>query len=66
MIEVSQGKEISEVLGSFGLHDKEQRVYLAALPLGQTNLVPLAQAAALPLTTVQSIAQRLKIGRAHV
>ncbi len=60
MVDFSQNKEISEVLAGFGLHDTDQRVYLAALPLGQTNLVPLAQAASLPLTTVQSIAQRLE------
>ncbi len=52
-------KEISEVLSRFGLNAKEQTVYLALLPLGQATLTPIAQAAGLPVTTVQSIMARL-------
>jgi sugar-specific transcriptional regulator TrmB len=52
-------KEISEVLTRFGLGEKEQAVYLALLPLGRTTLTPIARAAGLPVTTVQSIMSRL-------
>lgn len=52
-------KEISEVLKRFGLNEKEQSVYLALLPLGRTTLTPIARAAGLPVTTVQSIMARL-------
>jgi len=52
-------KEIAEVLTRFGLNEKEQACYLALLPLGRTSLTPVAQAASLPVTTVQSILARL-------
>jgi sugar-specific transcriptional regulator TrmB len=52
-------KEIAEVLKRFGLNEKEQSVYLALLPLGRTTLTPIAKAAGLPVTTVQSIMARL-------
>ncbi len=52
-------KEIVEVLGHFGLKEKEQAVYLALLPLGRTTLTPIASVARLPVTTVQSIVGRL-------
>jgi len=47
------------VLARFGLNAKEQAVYLALLPLGETTLTPIARAARLPVTTVQSIMARL-------
>lgn len=47
------------MLSRFGLREKEQAVYLALLPLGRTTLTPIARAAALPVTTVQSIMTRL-------
>lgn len=53
-------KEIHEVLAQFGLHDKDQAVYLAILQQQETTLTPLAKAARLPITTVQSIVERLK------
>lgn len=52
-------KEIAEVLGRFGLDEKEQAVYLALLPMGTTALLPLARAAGLRLTTAQSVIARL-------
>lgn len=58
-MKIAAHKEITEVLEAFGLHPKEQTVYLALLPLGATTLTPLARAADLPLTTVQSIVERL-------
>ena len=55
----SQQKEIRETLERFGLRDREQTVYLHLLELGQTTVTPLAEAAGLPVTTVQSMLQRL-------
>lgn len=55
----SKRKEISEVLTRFGLNQKEQQVYVTLLPLGRTTLTPIANAAGLPITTVQSIMTRL-------
>ena len=52
-------KEINEVLARFGLNEKEQACYLALLPLGRSPLTPIARAAGLPVTTVQSIMARL-------
>lgn len=43
----------------FGLNEKEQATYLALLPLGRATLTPIAHAAGLPVTTVQSIMGRL-------
>ena len=47
------------MLSRFGLNEKERAVYLALLPLGETTLTPIARAARLPVTTVQSIMARL-------
>ncbi|MEK7546483.1 MAG: helix-turn-helix domain-containing protein [Patescibacteria group bacterium] len=47
------------MLSRFGLNAKEQATYLALLPLGETTLTPIARAARLPVTTVQSIMARL-------
>lgn len=58
-LSAARRKEIGEVLGRFGLNEKEQACYLALLPLGQTSLTPLARASGLPVTTVQSIMGRL-------
>lgn len=55
----SDQKEIVEVLADFGLRPNERDVYLALLPLGNSTLTPLAQASGLPLTTVQSVVERL-------
>lgn len=54
-----QAKEVRELLSQFGLHDSEQTVYLALLPLSDTTLTPLARTVQLPATTVQSILHRL-------
>ena len=59
LLTVLQRREIAEILADFGLNDKEQRAYLALLPLGRTALAPLARAAGLPLTTAQSVMGRL-------
>jgi len=56
---VQRRKELEEVLARFGLNDRERTVYLALLPLGRTGLTPIAHAAHLPITTVQSIMHRL-------
>lgn len=52
-------KEIAEVLGDFGLNEKEQDVYLALLGMNQATLTPLGRLTGLPVTTVQSVANRL-------
>ena len=52
-------KEVEEILTTFGLNEKDRRIYLAILPLGQTMLSPLARVSGLPLTTVQSVVKRL-------
>ncbi|MSU74964.1 MAG: hypothetical protein EXS55_00385 [Candidatus Magasanikbacteria bacterium] len=54
-----QKQELAEVLLSFGLKEKEQRVYIALLRAGQTTATPLARLAELPPTTTESILQRL-------
>jgi len=54
-----QQKEITEVLGGFGLREKEQKVYLALLQSGQTTITPLARLLNFPVTTVQSILSRI-------
>lgn len=58
-LNASEKKEVIEVLSVFGLNKKEQEVYLALLPLGQTTLTPLSKQAGFPLTTVQSVTKRL-------
>jgi len=52
-------QEIAEVLTGLGLNEKDQRVYLALLQIGQTTVTPLARAERLPATTVQSVLERL-------
>jgi HTH-type transcriptional regulator, sugar sensing transcriptional regulator len=59
MLNTNQRKEIAEVLGRFGLKAQEQNVYLSLLRLGQSSLSPIARDTRLPLTTVQSIVERL-------
>ncbi|MBI4434026.1 hypothetical protein HY632_04585 [Candidatus Uhrbacteria bacterium] len=54
-----QRKEIGEVLGQFGLKPKERDVYLALLSMGRTTATPFARSLRLPVTTVQSMCQRL-------
>ena len=51
--------ELAEVLLSLGLKEKEQLVYRALLGLGQTTLTPLARTAQLPVSTTESILERL-------
>ncbi len=55
----NQRQEIHETLERFGLREKEQAVYLELLSLGRTTVTPLAAAAQIPVTTAQSILQRL-------
>ncbi|MDO8499827.1 MAG: helix-turn-helix domain-containing protein [bacterium] len=55
----SQQKEIGEVLASLNLKTSEQKLYLMLLSLGQTTVTPLAKALGSPVTTTQSILQRL-------
>jgi len=56
----SQQKEINEVLGLFGLSAKEISVYLSLLVSGRTTITPLSQTLNLPVTTVQSVLDRLR------
>ena len=51
--------EITELLNSLGLHENDQKVYIELLKRKDGTLTPLAQATRLPLTTVQSVAERL-------
>ncbi len=51
--------EITELLSSLGLHENDQKVYIELLKRKDGTLTPLALATKLPLTTVQSIAERL-------
>ncbi len=55
----AEEREISEALGSFGLRESEQHVYLALLTLGKASLTPLSRTASLPLSTTQSITNKL-------
>ena len=60
-------KEISEVLTGFGLGEKDQNVYLGLLEMGQTSITPLSRMLNLPVTTVQSVMNRLvKVGIVEV
>ena len=56
---VAQQKEIHELLERFGLGQKDRSGYLSLLELGQTTVGPLAIAMGVPVTTAQSIIQRL-------
>jgi prepilin-type processing-associated H-X9-DG protein len=55
-----QNKELEEVLNNFGLHKKEQEVYLTLLSNGTSTITPLARTLNYPATTVQSILSRLQ------
>ena len=52
-------QEINEALSNFGLLPNEQAVYLALLSSGPNTITPLGRSLHLPITTVQSIANRL-------
>lgn len=54
-----QSEEVNEALTSFGLLPNEQAVYLALLSYGPNTITPLGRSLHLPITTVQSIANRL-------
>ena len=54
-----QNKEVQEVLKKFGLNDKEKDVYLGLIQSGAATLTPLSQRLRLPITTIQSILNRL-------
>lgn len=54
-----QEKELAEVLLSLGLKEKEQVVYRALLEVGESTLTPLARHTALPVSTTESILDRL-------
>ncbi len=58
-ISKQENNEISEVLSSLGLNSKEQIIYKTVISLNQTTLTPIAKQAQLPLTTTQSIVERL-------
>lgn len=52
-------REVFEVLERYGLAPRERDVYLALLRAGRTTITPLARLARLPVTTAQSILNRL-------
>lgn len=54
-----QAKELKEVLDLFGLNDRDQKVYLQLLKSGKTTVTPLAKSLMMPLTTVNSVVERL-------
>ncbi len=63
----AEQKEIQETLTQVGLSLPEQRAYLALLEQGISTATPIAQLLSLPLTTTQSLLQRLvKKGVIHV
>lgn len=51
---------IEQYLKQLGLDDKEIKVYLALLELGETHIVPITEKVELPRTTVFHILERLK------
>lgn len=66
-LQTSHLREIQESLSQAGLSRPEQSAYLALLELGVTTATPLAHALSVPLTTAQSLLQRLAtIGVVHV
>lgn len=66
-LESSQLKEVQESLTQAGLSRAEQAAYIALLELGVTTATPLAHALSVPLTTAQSLLQRLAtLGVVHV
>jgi sugar-specific transcriptional regulator TrmB len=63
----TEQKEIQEILSQVGLSELEQRAYLALLEHGVTTATPIAGLLSVPLTTAQSLLQRLaKRGVVHV
>jgi len=52
-------KEIKEVLTIFGLKEKELIVYLDVLRFNEITITPLSKSVKMPITTVQSILNRL-------
>lgn len=54
-----QHKEIHEVLAQFGLKSREREAYLALLGFGKTTVTPFARHVRVPVTTAQSILNRL-------
>ncbi len=59
-ISKTQRIDIEESLGSFGLSSPERQAYLKLLEAGVSTATPLARALKFPLTTVQSLLQRLE------
>lgn len=63
----TENKEIQETLTQVGLSLPEQRAYLALLENGVSTATPIAQLLSVPLTTAQSLLQRLvKKGVIHI
>lgn len=54
-----QRQEVAEVLTQFGLKLRDRETYLALLGMGRTTVTPFARALRLPVTTVQSVCNRL-------
>ena len=54
-----QEEELAEVLTAFGLNQKDRQVYLELLQAGQVTVTPLSRATKLPVTTTQSVLERL-------
>lgn len=62
-----QRKEVQEILSQIGLSLLEQRAYLTLLEEGRGTATPLAKVLGVPLTTTQSVLQRLaQRGIVHV
>ncbi|MBI3261507.1 hypothetical protein HYZ64_04035 [Candidatus Berkelbacteria bacterium] len=53
-------EEISQILGQLGLDEKESRVYLSVLRLGQTTVSQVAQAAGVERTGTYDVLERLQ------
>lgn len=58
-ITTTQLREIREVLAAFGLKEKEHQVYIALLQSATTTTTPLSRKVHLPVTTTESILERL-------
>lgn len=56
---LAQQKEVHELLERFGLGQKDRLAYIALLEIGETTVGPLATTLGVPVTTTQSIIQRL-------
>jgi len=60
-------KEIIEVLEQFGLNEKDRIVYFSLLKFDEATLTPLSKSVNFPITTIQSVLDRLvKRGLADV